>query len=262
MTAWNVTTSVLFWSLIRRFSHIDLFLDVGSLDGAQSFNAEKSFPEATIIAFEANPGNAALIRNEVRRRSSRVLLEELAVGKANGKAVFHLQSPAKGNKGMSSLLDRFDSPNRGDGKEISVDLRRLDSFPVGNARNIALWIDVEGTGYQVLEGITGIITNTKFVHIEVETEPVWKGQKTARDIVSLMTGYGLELIGTSLNESLDNKQQGDMVFMRPAVLPEKELRRAIDKARLTQRLRFGGLGRKIMPVHLYEKMRDGILRNL
>ncbi len=261
MTAWDINTSVLFWSLIKQFSQVDLFMDVGSLDGTQSFNAERSFPEATVIAFEANPANAAQIRGEVKRRRSRVLLEEIAVGNTNGKAVFHLATPDKGNKGMSSLLDRTDSPTRGDADEISVDLRRLDSIPVGDAKSIVLWLDLEGAGFQALEGMAGISDRVKFVHIEVETEEVWKGQKMARDIVTLMRGYGLVVAGTSLNETLDNKQQGDIVFMRPDSLPEKVLLRAVSKARMTQRLRlFGGVVRNVLPLSLYEKIRNSIYK--
>jgi hypothetical protein len=70
---------------------------------------------------------------------------------------------------------------------------RLDTFVLGLTpapRRIALWIDVEGAGHDVLEGLRHVADRVALVHVEVETVEVWVGQKLAADVDALMAGWG------------------------------------------------------------------------
>ena len=53
---------------------------------------------------------------------------------------------------------------------------------------------MEGAAYEVLSGISGVIKNILLVHIEVETEEIWKGQHLRKDVDKIMGGYGFTAI--------------------------------------------------------------------
>src|SRR5438105_1564632 len=153
MVAWRVHKSTLFYSLLASLPDIDLFLDVGSLDGRESFAVEALFPNVTCVAFEPNPHNIDVIKAEIARRHSRVTLEEFAVGNESGITTFYVKTPllTTGSHGTSSILKPPERPNYAS-STIEVPLRRLDGIDSILASNkIALWIDVEGAGYFVLE---------------------------------------------------------------------------------------------------------------
>ena len=48
---------------------------------------------------------------------------------------------------------------------------------VSEIKNLALWLDVEGHQYEVLQGSTISLRNTKIIKIEVESKELFKGQK-------------------------------------------------------------------------------------
>lgn len=82
-----------------------------------------------------------------------------AVTNKSGELTFHVQKYSSNNEdtwkaGTNSILERRESV--GDTEEISVVAVRLDDFlnETGQLRNTtALWIDVEGAGFEALEGI-------------------------------------------------------------------------------------------------------------
>jgi hypothetical protein len=67
--------------------------------------------------------------------------------------------------------------HRGSRETARLDRFLQDLVPDISNEHIALWIDVVGAGYQVLEGISETASNVLFIQIEVETIEIWKGQK-------------------------------------------------------------------------------------
>ena len=97
-------------------------------------------------------------------------------------------------------------------KPVPVRAVRLDSFLTdvlaGPASTIALWIDVEGAAYEVLEGIDGIRDRVCLVHVEVETRAFWQGQRLWPDIEALMGRLGFTPIARRPGD-----EQFDVVFV-------------------------------------------------
>jgi hypothetical protein len=95
---------------------------------------------------------------------------------------------------------------------VRVRAVRLDSFLTdvlaGPARTIALWIDVEGAAYEVLEGIDGIRDRVCLVHVEVETRAFWQGQRLWPEIDVLMRQLGFTPIARRPGE-----EQFDVLFV-------------------------------------------------
>jgi hypothetical protein len=96
--------------------------------------------------------------------------------------------------------------------EISVSGIRLDSF-VNNLRRkpskIALWIDVEGAAFEVVNGFNEIRHMVKIVHLEAETKEFWVGQRLQPEIERLMKKMGFVLLAQSTLQ-LD---QNDLIFV-------------------------------------------------
>lgn len=263
MTAWRVHTATLFYSLLAALPDVDLFLDVGSLDGRESFAVEARFPSLKCIAFEPNPRNIALIQQEIARRNSRLDLRTVAVGKEDGTVSFYTRTPLNSrNYGASSVL-KFASESRNDEfatSAIEVPIHRLDAIePIPSHEKIALWIDVEGAGYQVLEGLAGIAPKVQLVHMEVETRSLFEDGKLATDVMQIMKSYGLDLIGSNLDSEL-RRDQGDMVFLRTAAVSQKKLKQAIFQATLVEQFAVQKIALKVLPPPVYRSGRDWLVQ--
>lgn len=259
MTTWHVHTPTLFYRLLGSLSSIDLFLDVGSLDGREAFAVEARLPKVKCIAIEPNPRNIKLIQAEITRRNSCVELETFAAGNENTTTSFYTRAPiGSHNHGASSVL-KFAEETRNSEfatSSIEVPLRRLDSLDfVSPYTNIVLWIDVEGAGYQVLEGISGIAQKVQMVHIEAETKPWFEGERPASDIIQLMSDYGFELIGAKFDKYL-TEPQGDLVFLRRQSSNEMAIRRSVLSAWIVQHIAIQQLARKVLPAKWYRSGRD------
>ncbi len=168
----------------------EVVLDVGSMDGSDAKRFRKLLPGAHIVAFEGNPHNhrAMLEDQEVERKRIRVLNN--LVCETEGKNSFFVQRPAAGeghfNRGTSSRTRRDDQG--GIAEEVLVDALRIDSFlarEYPGSSSVALWVDVEGHAYSVLEGTSGAKHRVKLLHIEVETSEIWPDQKIEADVMRL-----------------------------------------------------------------------------
>lgn len=187
----KVNTTILFQLLIK-YIRPGLICDIGSMDASHSIIFRKILPQAKIIAFEANPVNADKIRKNSIVKEAGIELKESIVSNHEGTKEFNIQLDVSGEnswrKGSSSLLSR-----REEGvstETVSIESHRLDNVISDGNGNIVLWIDVEGAAYEVLEGSKGVMDKVACVHVEVETEEVWDGQRLKEDVDKLMRSYG------------------------------------------------------------------------
>lgn len=264
MSVWRLHTATLFYSLLGLLPGIDLFLDVGSLDGREAFAVEARLPRVKCVAIEPNPRNIALIQTEIARRGSRIELETFAAGNENGTTFFYTRIPINAkNYGASSLL-KFAEDSRNDEfstNKIEVLLRRLDNVDsITSYNKLALWIDVEGAGYHVLEGLSSILQKVQIVHIEVGTQLCFEGEKLASDIIHLMSTTGFKLIGSNLDKNL-RRPLGDLVFLREHSLSPGIIRRAILRAWVIENFSMHRLARIVLPPKLYRTGRDWLIQH-
>lgn len=182
--------------------------DIGSMDGMESLKFRSLLPNARIIAFEANPDNFYAIKNNPKIDAANIELSNKAVSNNSGQTKFYIENRGDDayRKGISSLKQRTE--NSLGSKEIIVDTIRLDEFINTNNQSIALWIDTEGAGYDVLSGIKGVSKNVVLIHIEVEQQMYWKDQHLAEDICSIASSYGFFEIGRGNGDT-----QFDIVFL-------------------------------------------------
>jgi len=208
-----LNTEILFQLLVK-YIKPEIICDIGTLDASHSILLRKISKQARIIAFEANLRNYENIINRGLACKANIEIIQKAVSNKPGQLVFHVQKYSDDEQdqwmaGTSSILQR--NKEVGNTEEVSVESIRLDDYlnaepPVSSS--IALWIDVEGAGFEVLEGIQNITKHISFLQVEVETEEIWQGQKLKKDIQSLMQAYGFLEVGRGKHE-----HQHDLVYI-------------------------------------------------
>ena len=214
-------TKYLFLNLLKMFKPA-LILDVGSMDGSDSIRFRRMAAQSKIIAFEANPYNFSKMQSNPRLKEMSIEVRNRLVSSTAEKGKFYISRGAvagmnSGNMGTSSSMKPVNVSDVAE--EIEVDTTRLDevisreSSPVGK---VAMWIDVEGAGYEVLSSVVGAKEQVALLHIEVELAEFWVGQKLKNDVVRLANELGLVLLAQSAND----KQQ-DLVFVSTTMLRER-----------------------------------------
>jgi FkbM family methyltransferase len=209
----NPNTGNFFTSLLKRLN-VDCVCDIGSLDGTQAVRFRNALPGTRIFAFEANPHNFASMSAHPVIRDSRITLVPHAVAAHDGELDFHVvdvdYADENANRGLSSLYQCTD-PVR---ETVKVKAVRIDDFldcqDTAFGR-IALWIDVEGAAFDVLQGMERIRDRVAMIHVEVEPRGVWREQKTASDIETLCARWGYRQIAS---EWWLDRKQGNVLFVK------------------------------------------------
>lgn len=189
-------TKFLFHRLIKTMKP-DLVCDVGSMDASDALRFRRLLPEARIIAFEGNYVNVESMRKNDSVLKAGIEIQYKVVWNSNGYRAFYLENLSDDHgdedirQGISSTRPRTE--NSLGHMEIEAESVRLDTFIQGLdpvPESVALWIDVEGGAYEVLEGIADVQNRIELIHVEVETQEFWKGQRLKTDIENLMASMG------------------------------------------------------------------------
>jgi FkbM family methyltransferase len=194
-----INTHRMFARLLRPLGISDI-CDVGSMNGADAVAFSAAAPEARVYAFEPNPGNYRLMALDRALQRRNIQVVPLAVSNRDGEAEFFLvaaeYSGGDPRRGMSSLHRRT-----GDcAAVVPVRTTRLDTFLAarcGPDVRLALWIDTEGSAYEVIEGLGHLAERVQILHVEVETLPcIGSHQKLYPQVKSLLRQLGFGELAT------------------------------------------------------------------
>jgi len=196
------STRPLFARLLRTLD-VTTVCDVGSMDGADAQIFRRQLPHANILAFEPNPRNFALMRQDERLRANRIQVLPFAASDEEAEAPFFVVKLVAGEndrfrRGMSSLHRRADPSLLAD--VVPVRAVRLDRLLTGERMAddaLAFWIDAEGKAYEVISGTAGVLGNTRMLHVEVETTPcIGAEQRLFPDVCRYLEQAGFHLLAT------------------------------------------------------------------
>jgi len=213
---YKLRTSFLF-RLLLKAAKPDAIFDVGSMDASESLWFRKVLPGARIVLFEANPSNYRTIADNPTVQKAAIQLENRVVWNRGGTKTFFIEHPShepgvdEHIQGMSSTRPRIDRGSPYGTSAITAEAVRIDAFvdsmqPYPHI--IALWIDVEGAAFEVLEGIAAVKDRIGIIHVEVETVAAWSGQHLKPDIIKLLEAFGFILLARGRIE-----EQHDLVFI-------------------------------------------------
>jgi FkbM family methyltransferase len=181
---------------------ISAVCDIGSLNGADALTFRDAVRESSVYAFEPNPDNFRLMEANQAFQERNIQLVPLAATNYDGEAEFFLveadYSQRDSRRGMSSLHRR--SGEWTPAAVVRVKTTRLDTFLADKCPphvRLALWIDTEGTAYEVIEGITRMAERVYLLHVEVETSPcIGSNQKLYPEVKALLQRLGFAELAT------------------------------------------------------------------
>jgi FkbM family methyltransferase len=212
----------LFFELVTQVLPCDWFIEAGAFDGTTSRLIQTILPLANVYAFEANPYNYDQFQH--RFKDSLVNYVHLAVSDTVGSTTFKIQKTREGIdiplvRGNNSILSRTD--NTVTYEDVTVFCTTLDNYFVDKIHHndsIAMWIDLEGSAYQALQGATQILSNVYFLKIEVESYQYWKDQKLDNDICNFLIKQGF----VPVLRDFEYQQQYNILFCKPAILESQQ----------------------------------------
>ncbi len=217
-----VSSAWLFRRLLDLYG-ANVVCDVGSFDGTHALTFSR--PGTRVVALEANPTNAETLANNSRVADAGIDVCHVAAWNKDEDITFNVIGLLDGDANtwcnkISSIRSRRDFAH--DNQEVTVRATRLDTFVaalnIAMPRSIALWIDVEGVGFEVLEGIAGMQDEVCAIHIEVETTPFWEQQHLWPEVLALMNGCGFSALARGAGDL-----QFDVVFVNDAFREQASL---------------------------------------
>lgn len=219
----KLDTAILFIKLIKALAP-KLICDIGSRDGYHAILFRKFCKEAPIIAFEAKPQNVRSMQHNESVIGAKIEIQQKAVWNMDGVVDFYIEDILASGKewrtGISSVRRRTEGS--AGSTLIKIPSVRLDTFILNQDyifENIALWIDVEGVSYEVLEGLERIKDRISVIHVEVETKEVWYGQRKKSDVEELMKCMGFVLLAQGFSEI-----QPDLVFLNKQIYKKSPIK--------------------------------------
>lgn len=189
--------------------NIELFLEVGAYDGQVGAKVKKLLPNSEVHSYEASIHNYNKFKNKING----VNYHNLAISNFIGEDTFFIQAKKNGKpvpKHMknNSLLKRTENNVQYEKTNVKVDT--IDNlFPSSN-KNAAMWIDVEGVGYEVLLGAKEFLKNVSLLKIEVESYQFWENQIMDEKIIDLLKEENFTI------DSIDQerKNQYNIIFVK------------------------------------------------
>jgi FkbM family methyltransferase len=167
--------------LFRKLVHRgDTVIEIGGHIGYISLYFKSLVGDGRVIVFEPGQNNLPYMRRNIENRG--VELIEKAVGNFNGSANFYLDPLTGQNNSLIADFDRF-SLNKayafvetGEVQQVEVAVLRLDDFVRDRGLKVNfIKIDVEGAEWDVLQGLTGLLTEAPpalMVELQVNREEI------------------------------------------------------------------------------------------
>lgn len=211
-------------------------MDIGSMDGSDSRRFRALLKHSDIVAFEANPDNFNRMTTDYLVIQDRIRVVNKMVSQTNGTQSFYIQRPVNSttrtNRGTSSALPRKEIGM--ENVQVNVESVRIDSIleaEYPKANSVALWVDVEGFAYDVLESLSNSSEKIALIHVEVETQECWPGQRLEPEVVQLLEGMGLILLARGKNDL-----QRDLLFIHKNLYSESQKQRIDQSLQIARRI--------------------------
>jgi FkbM family methyltransferase len=234
-----VNTQRLFTRLARALG-VSAICDVGSMNGAEALRFHRAAPRSRIYALEPNPDNFQRMRANPSLQERAITLLPVAASDCDGESDLYLVDAHYARQdvvcGLSSLYRRA-GPMHPSTAAVRVRTTRLDTLlaeECAAGATLALWIDVEGKAYEVIEGTSGIADHVRLLHVEVETAPcIAPGQRLFPEVSALLRQHGFTELATDLHPS---RTQFNALFVRGGLPARIELQ--VRAALLYERARY------------------------
>jgi FkbM family methyltransferase len=179
----------------------ELCLEVGARQATFSRRCVRDYPDARVIALEANP---YVFEHFGPGLPAGVEYLNVAATQRDAAVTFRVQRQVK-SKDVPLVLgsNSLNLRQREDVtyEEVRVRGRALDSLLQEKGltgRRSVMWVDVEGAQREVLDGGSATFAAAELVLIEVERTPLWQGQMLEDAVNARLESFGLVPISMDL----------------------------------------------------------------
>lgn len=167
---------------------VNLLIECGAHDATTSMKFTKTQGRSA-LAFEANPYVYERFKSNINPR----LIEYVNIGLASQPGSLQLNIPSHTPKSWSMQSSFSKTIEFSDFEQVTVNVDSLDNLASRKIEvtSTALWIDVEGFGYSVLEGASEILRNKncKLIFIEVQDRAFWDNEQNALEICKYLSDF-------------------------------------------------------------------------
>ena len=187
-----------------------VIFDVGSYDGGDAIRFKYRFPDARVVAFEADPERYAVVSANLAPFG--IACVNAAVCDRDASVQWYRShdgrfADAKPSAQGSMYRHSPDYERRYDfvlqsATPMTVDGIRIDTFcaRAGIAEIDVAHVDVEGAEYEVVAGFGGILP--KIVYVEVVPFDAWIGARQAGELHRKLSSMGYLLAAELINDRL------------------------------------------------------------
>jgi FkbM family methyltransferase len=215
----------LFFELLSKME-TSLFIEAGAKNAETSRRVRKLLPNASIVAFEANPYTFKRFEHDNNEPGLNVQYRNVALCDKTGETTFKVRQRDDGRPsadGQASLLGRTDNS---DFVEVTVAATTLDTvLREFAAEECFLWIDVEGANEIVLKGASKTLTCANAVFLEVEDKAYWKNQWLSDDVARFLFDAGLRPVA----RDYQSMHQHNVIFIREELLSSESYQVALER---------------------------------
>jgi FkbM family methyltransferase len=177
--------------------NVNTVLDVGANTGQFAQVAHTVFPKARIYAFEPLPSCQDQLREKMKG-AERFQAFGTAIGRENGRVTMHESASSPSSSILPMTNEHAEAfPWTEEGREIEVDLRRLDYFlPQMQLEGLVLLkIDVQGYSMEVLMGASETLARVDLVLVETSVVTLYEGESTFDDVYQFLKDAGFTFTG-------------------------------------------------------------------
>lgn len=191
-------------------TNVKTIIDVGALDGGDSFRFSLWYPNAKIYTIEASPHNFNTIKDKLYGENN-IEIFNVAISDKIGKIDLYQTKYVDGTEYktdfsiMAGLYDYVDSHKNNHSLKthdvISVDTTTIDEFcKTNNITEIDfLHVDVEGAGLELVKGMNNVLP--KVIFIEKENQNLFKGKSTSdSDLIDELAKKGYKVSKNLVND--------------------------------------------------------------
>ncbi len=193
-----------------------IVVEAGAHDGEDTYHMSQLWPEGIIYAFEPDPRTYLELESNLASCKN-VYTFPIALGAYEGTTNFYLSKPTAtyGIAGQSSLFP--DNPETWpwpwvemEKEPITVSITTLDAWAEkqGIKKIDFLWIDMQGSEFQMLQTCPNILKTITAIKTEYSTQEYYKGTVLFDELKTFLEEEGFQLI------EICGETHGDALFIR------------------------------------------------
>jgi FkbM family methyltransferase len=183
---------------------IKTIFEIGSLNGADSLYLKREFPNADVHAVEGLQSNYNLYLKDLKEIKS----HNTIITNYDGFTNWHV----KNTNGIHSVFDRGQIYGSLVLQQKCQTLKTLcESLNINSIDLIK--IDVEGATLEVLEGCQDLLKTIKMMHIEAESEELFKGQRSYPEVHKFLSDNNFRLIKKTTATITNTSFQYDCIYI-------------------------------------------------